>query len=144
MRSTGGSLALVGDAHRLVDLADDVPVVLVPDAEEPVLRLELLLQIRAFPVEGEEGLLDFRRQRRMQVVDVAVTGRREGGGRVERADLARVDGLAVAPALHHRVGDGRRVVIVVGYAEDGVGVLVGEIRSVLANTWMRDGGGGGE
>jgi hypothetical protein len=51
----------------------------VVNTDKPAFFLEFLLQVRAFPFEGEKGLLDLGRDFRMEIVRVAVTGGREGG-----------------------------------------------------------------
>src|SRR5437016_13882250 len=93
--SADGLLAGVLDAGRRVDLADHAPVLLIGDRDEAVLVLELRLEGRALPREGEERLLDFLGQRRIEIMGVAVAGGREGLGLVDRADLGGIDDLAV-------------------------------------------------
>ena len=83
LNAAGGDNVLftsVLDAVGRIDLADDVPIVFVNDRDELAFAgfLELLLEGRAFPFKGEESLLDLRRQGRIEVVDVAVSGGREG------------------------------------------------------------------
>src|SRR5580700_766088 len=97
MRGTPGRLPIdylvdrlfagVLDAIGGIDLADDAPVFLIGDRYETVLFLEFRLQRRALPREGEERLLDFLDQRRIEIVGVAVAGGREGVGLVDRSDL---------------------------------------------------------
>src|SRR3546814_20383068 len=78
-------LAVVGDAVRLVDLADDVPVRFVVDRDEFVLGREFFRQGRTLPLEGEERLPDLGDNRGVQVVGVAVGGGRQGLRFVDRA-----------------------------------------------------------
>src|SRR2546430_14690420 len=88
-------VAGVLDAGRRVDLADHAPVLLIGDRDEAVLLLELRLERRALPREGEERLLDFLDQRRIEIVGVAVASGRESLGFVNRPDLGAIDDLAV-------------------------------------------------
>src|SRR6185295_19368504 len=101
MRSTWASrlLAGVGDLHRLVEIAHDLPMLLVGDLEEVidgrVVVLELVEQRGAFPWEGEEGLLDFPGELRLEIVDRAIGGRREavrGENRLHLLGLERAAG----------------------------------------------------
>jgi hypothetical protein len=59
-----GSLALVLHAHGLIDVAHDLPLVLIRDLHEALLGrdalAELLEELGAVPVEGEERLTDLR------------------------------------------------------------------------------------
>src|SRR5262245_46027777 len=85
----------VFDPGRRVDLADHAPVFLVGDWHEAIFGLELGLQRRAFPREGEERILDLGGERRIEIVGVAITGGGEGLGLVDRPDLRLVDHLAI-------------------------------------------------
>src|SRR5260221_12412351 len=93
--SADGLLAGVLDAGRRVDLADHAPVLLIGDRDEAVLVLEFRLERGALPREGEERLLDFLDQGRIEIVGVAVAGGWEGLGLVNRPDLAAIDDVAV-------------------------------------------------
>jgi len=68
------------DAVGRIDFADNVPIKLVNDGDKFTFArfLELCLQSRTFPFEGEEGLANLRRQGRVEIVSKPVTGRWEG------------------------------------------------------------------
>ena len=130
-------LAVVFDAHGVVDIAHDLPMFLVGDWHEFLLRrlgdAELLQQIGPLPFEGEEGLFHFLRQLRLKVVDIAVACGREGLGLVQRDDLILPDHVAPRHALDHRIGDRGDRKILVDDAHDRIVVLAGEHRfEVLA------------
>src|SRR5581483_4929224 len=112
--------------------ADDTPVFLVGDRDKPVLTLEFRLERGALPGKGEEGFLDLRLQRRIQVVREAIARRRKRLGFVDRADLRLVHHIAFKHAEHYFVGDRGRVIVLVGNADHRVVVLAGEYRLVVA------------
>src|SRR5258708_1144750 len=68
----GELFAGIFHSGRGIDLADDAPVFLIGDRHEAVLGLELGLQRRTLPREGEERLLDFRGERRIEIVRMTV------------------------------------------------------------------------
>ena len=70
----------VFDAVGRIDFADNVPIKLVSDRDEFTFTrfLELFLQSRTFPIEGEESLTNFRRQCRIKIVGMPETSRWEG------------------------------------------------------------------
>src|SRR5690242_2807825 len=131
-RGLHASFAGIFHPGRRVDLADDAPVLLVVDRDEAVLLLELGLEARALPREGEERLLDLLDQLGIEIVGIAVARGGESLRLVDRADFCRIHHLAIDHPLHHLVGDRRRVIVLVGDPHDRVVVLSGKDRLEIA------------
>src|SRR5260370_15562959 len=109
-RSADGLLAGVLDAGRRVDLADHAPVLLIGDRDEAVLVLEFRLERGALPREGEEPLLDFLDQSRIEIVAVSVACGRDGLRLINRPALGAIADLALDQPGQCTVSDGDRVI----------------------------------